>query len=213
MTNPVNNQDTNDGLAPSDERSQSNREPQVASPIGRQTASANSPGAVATTKSTFDIVTRLLEIIAAFIVGVALVVVGFLQYTVYMRQAGIMEIEQRPWVSLESIEILSGLKFKTGVAEFSVGYELKNVGHSPSFNTMFYIVVTPSWFASEPGPISLHAPGPISVHGPESISGEDSMIVPNITDKTGTHSVLDIPKVNRIVCEQEFEIMRLNDII
>ena len=72
-------------------------------------------------KSAFDIVTKLIEIAVGIFVGGSLICVGYLQYTVYSRQARIMETQtkilaaandlnvaiQRPFVGVSSVDVVN----------------------------------------------------------------------------------------------------------
>jgi hypothetical protein len=65
-------------------------------------------------KNTFDIVTKVIEILVGIFVGGALICVGYLQYSVYSRQAGIMETQteisvaiNRAFVNFDSFDFAS----------------------------------------------------------------------------------------------------------
>ena len=89
----------------------------------------------------------------------ALLCVGSTQAFIYWRQAGIMkeqadisarqvdlmQIDERPWVTLQSTELRSTLKIKDKTVSLWLGYKLKNLGHSPAFDTTFYTMVIPIW--------------------------------------------------------------------
>ena len=128
---------------------------------------------------------------------------AWLQYTVYTRQAGIMEIEQRPWISLESVDPISELTNKDDGAHVSVRYKLKNVGHSPSFNTIFFPIVIPVWFKTVPGPTIFNPPS--------DIDAPDSMIQPNVSRTPGLPSENSIASQSRQLCEKAFETARLKE--
>jgi hypothetical protein len=135
--------------------------------------------------------------IVEIFVGVALVVVGALQYIVYTRQAHIMEIEQRPWISLESVEPASELTVEDiGSIHLTIKYILKNVGHSPAFDTVFYPVVVPVWFATLPGPTVFNAPA--------DTKATDSMIRPNVFNTTGMPTEESMEVGNMQLCKSAF---------
>ena len=84
---------------------------------------------------------RFWDLKASHWVGVFLTVVligvGWLQYRVYTRQANIMEIEQRPWISVDMNAVSAPTFDEANNRIFTVGYTLKNVGKSPAFNVDF----------------------------------------------------------------------------
>ena len=101
-----------------------------------------------------------------------------------------MEIEQRPWISMESVKIISPLIFDDSGAHFSVSYQLKNVGHSPAFDTIFYPVVTPIWLGANGG-----------------------MLVPNVTNdkKNPLPSKLRVAEADKLLCEGAFKLADLKE--
>ena len=73
-------------------------------------------------------------ILTAILVGV-----GYLQFEVYTRQAGIMEqqtiisqAEHRPWVSANPIELVGDMIHNDFGLEMTIQFTLKNTGHSPA---------------------------------------------------------------------------------
>ena len=72
-------------------------------------------------------------------VGIALIVVGYLQFSVYTRQAGIMDqqtlisqAEHRPWVSANPIDLLDYMPHGDSGLQMTIQFTLKNTGHSPA---------------------------------------------------------------------------------
>lgn len=132
---------------------------------------------------------------------VALLGVGGSQLYVYWRQAGIMkeqanisarqldlmQIDERPWVTLQSTELRSSLTFKDGNANLWLGYKLKNLGHSPAFDASFYAVAVPVWINKAVGVIQPH-------------------LVPD-----PTLAVLDADRATKRMCEGAFEIAKLKE--
>jgi len=191
MADSVGNQNANDRSGDGDNNSRHNESSgnPSATPTSQQTQ-GNSDDNQSTCyycrkESSFGI-TTVVEIL----VGIALVVVGGLQYAVYTRQANIMEIEQRPWISLESVKIIGPLTFDTAGANLSLSYQIKNVGHSPAFDTIFYPVITPIW-----------------------LGANGNMIIPNVTnDKTAPlPSKFTMSDANKILCEQAFTLADLKE--
>jgi hypothetical protein len=72
---------------------------------------------------------------------VALVVIAYLQYAVYNRQAGIMEAQdqtmkatQRPWMSVGSPHAVNAFPVGSDGGAFVVEFNSKNYGNSPALN-------------------------------------------------------------------------------
>jgi hypothetical protein len=204
MADSVDDQNA-DGRGASDGRAQSNtdtQEPQTRLPVTPPDQQASNPTQPPTRRRSSKCRCNVGTIIE-FFVGCALIGVGYLQYSVYTRQANIMEIEQRPWVSLESLDPKSDLLRENDGAHVSVGYKLKNVGHSPSFNTIFFPVVIPVWFSSTPGPTIFNAPS--------DSKATDSMIQPNVSRSPSLPSENSIAGGSRQLCEKGFEMARLKE--
>jgi len=205
MADSVDNQDTDDGRGTGESRAQGNKdaqEPHAALPIVQPDQQARNPARPPSQHRRKKCRCNIGTIIE-FFVGCALIGVGLLQYAVYTRQAGIMEIEQRPWISLESLDPTSDLLRENDGAHVTVGYKLKNVGHSPSFNTIFFPVVVPVWFSSTPGPTIFNAPS--------DSNATDSMIQPNVSRSPSLPSENSIAGGSRQLCEKEFEMARLKE--
>lgn len=87
-------------------------------------------------------------ILTAILVGV-----GYLQYQVYTRQAGIMdrqvqisEADQRPWISFSNPQIASDLIFSTaGSASLTFGANIQNTGHLPADNILVSAQIYVPW--------------------------------------------------------------------
>lgn len=73
---------------------------------------------------------------------VVLIGVGWLQYSVYTRQANIMAADQRPWISLD-MQPEGPLARDVNGWNFNVTYTLNNVGRSPAFNVSFVAGIMP----------------------------------------------------------------------
>jgi hypothetical protein len=74
---------------------------------------------------------------------VVLICVGYLQYTVYTRQAGIMDqqtriaqAEHRPWISANSPQFAGDLIHDATGLRIGIEFPLKNTGHSPARNVL-----------------------------------------------------------------------------
>jgi hypothetical protein len=72
---------------------------------------------------------------------VVLICIGYLQYTVYTQQAGIMQtqdqtmkVAQRPWLSVGIPHAVNAFPVSTGGGAFVVEFSLKNFGSSPALN-------------------------------------------------------------------------------
>ena len=54
---------------------------------------------------------------------------AFVQSSITRKE---LELSQRPWVSLENFSIASPLTFDRNGARVTIGWEVKNTGHSPA---------------------------------------------------------------------------------
>jgi hypothetical protein len=147
MSDPVDNQNANNGSSGGDGEANADKNIQppavapVAKPTQPGTKSAQYNAHYSCKKSVFDIATRVIEIVVGVVVGGALISVGYLQYSVYTRQAGIMEADQRPWISsslIDGIFISKPLTFDPVKGGFmQISYVLKNTGKSPALHAVW----------------------------------------------------------------------------
>ncbi len=71
-----------------------------------------------------------------------LVVVGFLQWRTLDETEQIFKIEQRPWISVENIDVVEGTKERDDFPSFVLSYTLKNVGHLPAIVALDAAVIS-----------------------------------------------------------------------
>jgi hypothetical protein len=88
-------------------------------------------------------------------IALTITLVGFscLQYTIYRRQAGIMEqqtkiseADHRPWVSANPITLVGNLAHDDSGLQMTMQFNLKNTGHSPARKVFAsFTATTESW--------------------------------------------------------------------
>jgi hypothetical protein len=139
--------------------------------------------------------------LALFVATLLLFIGSVITVVVLNRQLTVMEADQRPWVSLESVNLSSSLIFDDKGLRLSIDYELKNVGRSPALDTRFYAVAVPVWTENGPVPTIFNPPADIE-------TADAKLIVPHL-DPDPSLSTADMAKVQRILCEKTFELTRL----
>ena len=149
MSNSITSEDTEGGTNSNNAGSRKNNNsceagksemaPNGQSTCETQTARCRFPGK----KAPFEIATKIIEIAIAAFVGLALVCVGYLQYRVYSRQAGIMKqqakisaADLRAWVyedsSLEFLTPLNAFPEAFRRLAITIRFHVKNIGKSPA---------------------------------------------------------------------------------
>jgi hypothetical protein len=151
MAESVGDQNTKKGSGSGDKDASHNEA--VISPSGvmplssatQQNGNANQHACQCCGKENSFNITTLVEIF----VGVALVVVGGLQYWVYTRQAGIMDqqtriaqAEHRPWIYSATPKFSDDLIHDAAGLRMGIEFPLKNTGHSPSRNVLIDLRVS-----------------------------------------------------------------------
>jgi hypothetical protein len=111
MNNPVNTENGNRRSSDSGGASNVEQNNPQGGPVGKIASDGN--GSPDTDKNkcdhthkhgTFEVVTRILEIGIGVVIGAALVVIGWLQYSVYDRQADIMRVQTGAFVVLQNLK-------------------------------------------------------------------------------------------------------------
>lgn len=152
MSYPIGNENRNDGSAANDEkRSATNNESLPAASSSESHQSETVPTAKQNKSNsfyascTFKVIGKGIELF----VGLALVGVGYLQFTVYTRQAGIMETQtklseadERPWVK-PKILWLNPLYIDNFSFSFGFQFTLENSGKYPAFWVTHQVALIP----------------------------------------------------------------------
>jgi len=81
-------------------------------------------------KGSFERTARIIEIVVGAIVGVALITVGLLQYTVYTQQAHIMKVQTGAFLNVEKIMGGFNVDPTTKVSFYQTWIVMKNSGTS-----------------------------------------------------------------------------------
>jgi hypothetical protein len=111
MEQPISGQNTNDRSGSADNRANAEENVQqitaasITEPNHHHPNGAKAGSYCCGKKSTFDVATRILEIVIGAAVGGALIGVGYLQYSVYTRQAGIMDQSSRAIVFAREVRV------------------------------------------------------------------------------------------------------------